>query len=627
MFVKRYRGQRSGRFEAWIAALLILLLPENAPASDRMSLGDAQPGEILLIELDQLLPLTRLKVEIDGVQVWTALDLSGTTLRLKVPADLTGNAHELVLYEETSQGDIFIGRWDFTLVAAGTTEAYIALQAESGVVGNRDEYKVYTGFGGRLDFDIRNGLLRGGLSFSRTALPDPETGEYYTIDDHYLESSHTVLGGDLSLRLGSHYYNVNGNLIDQASRRGVSLRFADALNRDEVAAFVLQPSLSTRPENLIGVADGNDRVHGAMANIAPFLNSGLRLGFAAFDGRAGNLPNESAGGVRGKGVSLSSPLFGDRMDILLSADQTEWFDGGTWRAGQALEAELTVRLTSPEVYDTLSLGVSYSQIDQDFHSPLNPGLIVGERAKRVELEFVGHEWSWALGAEQAQTNEGGSPDQAVDRLTRLSFETTYSPDVFTGGFLNGARFYFASELFVQERLETPLGALAEQDHQLASFSFGMNKFTERGSFAMLYSYEDLDYLSSPDGDEIAHGLEFLASAAPSDRLDATVELKLRHHASTLGDFWEARASASLNYTLVPGLWDYALEAGIVEYSDGSDENARYLRQELGLTLIEDHSLVFSAEYMKGDWSRRMLDGDGWLFGIALRSDLRHIAYR
>ncbi|NDW53788.1 hypothetical protein [Aliiroseovarius sp. PrR006] len=627
MLVKRYRGQRAGGFGAWIAALLIFLLPAEAPASDHVSLGDTQPGEILLIELDQLLPLTRLKVEIDGEQVWTTLDLSGTTLRLKVPTDLTGNTHEIVLYEETPRGDVFIGRWEFTLVAAGTTEAYVALQAESGVVGNRDEHKVYTGFGGRLDFDIRNGLLRGGLSFSRAALSDPVTGEYYAIDDHYLETRHTVLGGNLFLRLGSHYYNMNGNLIDQASRRGVSLRFVDEANRDEVAAFVLQPSLSTSTENLIGVDDWNDRVYGATTQIAPFLNSGLRLGFTAYDGRAGDLPNGSVGSVRGKGVSLSAPVFGDRMDILLSADETAWFDGGTWRSGQALEAELTVRLTPPEIPDALSLGLGYSQIDQDFHSPLNPNLIVGERAKRVEVDYAGHEWSWALGAEQARTNEGGSPDQAVDRLTRLSFETTYAPDVFTGGFLNGARFYFSSELFVQERLETPLGALPEQDHQLASFNVGMNKFTERGSYAVLYSYEDLDYLSSPDGDEIAHGLEFLASVAPNDRLDATVQLNLRHHTSTLGKFWEARAAASLNYTLVPGLWDYAFEAGIVEYSDGADENARYLRQELGLTLIEDHSLVFSAEYMRGDWSRRMLDGDGWLFGIALRSDLRHIVYR
>ena len=623
----RYRGRRSNRLWTWIVALLIVLLPTLAPASDRVSLGDAQPGEILSIEIDQLLPLARVKVEIDGVRVWTALDLSGTTLRLKVPSDLTGNTHELVLYEETARGDVVIGRWEFTLVAAGTTEAYVAVQLESGVVGNRDAHKVYTGFGGRLDFDIQDGLLRGGLSFSRATLPDPETGEYYAINDHYLETRHTVLGGDLSLRLGSHYYNINGNLIDQASRRGVSLRFADAANRDEAVAFVLQPGLSTSPDNLIGVADRNDRVIGATTQIAPFLNSGLRLGFTAFDGRAGDLPNGSVGNVRGKGVSLSAPVVGDRVDVLLSADETEWFDGGTWRSGQALEAELDIRLTPPELPDALSLGLGYSQIDQDFHSPLNPDLIVGERAKRVELEYAGHEWSWALGAEQARTNEGGSPDQAVDRLTRLSFETTYAPDVFTGGFLNGARFYFSSELFVQERLETPLGALPEQDHQLATFSVGMNKFTERGSYAVLYSYEDLEYHASPDGDEVAHGLELLASVAPTDRLDATVELKLRHHASTLGDFWEARAAASLNYALVPDLWDYALEAGIVEYSDSSSENARYLRQEIEWTFVEDHSLVFSAEYMEGPWSRRMINGDGWLFGLALRSDIKHIVYR
>ena len=612
---------------AWIAALMILMHPSVVAANDRASLGDARPGEILVVEIDQLLPLTRLKVEIDGVSVLTDLDLSGTTLRLKVPADLTGNQHELVLYEETPRGDVLVGRWDFTLVAAGTTEAYIAVQAESGVVGNRDDYKVYTGFGGRMDFDIRNGLLRGGLSFSRASTPDPVTGEYYSIDDHYLETRHTVLGGDLALRLGSHYYNVNGNLIDQGSRRGVSLRFADPSNRDEVIAFVLQPSLSSSAENLIGLADEDDRVVGAMANIAPLLNSGLRLGFSAFDGRAGNLPNGSVGSVRGKGISLSSPLVADRVEVLLSADETEWFDGGAWRLGQALEAELTFRLTPPEIPDALSLGIAYSQIDQDFHSPLNPDLIVGERAKRIALDYAGHEWSWSLGAEQARTNEGGSPDQAVDRLTRLSFETAYSPDVFTGGFLNGARFYFSSELFVQERLETPLGALPAQDHRLGSLSFGMNKFTQRGSYAMLYSYEDLDYLSGPDGDEIAHGLEFLASIAPSERLDATLQLNLRHHSSTLGSFWEARAAASLNYELVPDLWDYALEAGIVEYADGSSENARYLRQEIGWTFVDDHALVFSAEYMDGDWSPRMLDGDGWQFGLALRSDIRHIVYR
>ena len=597
-----------------------LLSGASAEAADRQQLGVVPEGETLVIAVGELVAASRIRVEIDGQLRDVPIGVRGQEVSIRVPDDLDGSRHDLVLFLETSRGSEHLGSWEFE-TSEGEWGLVSSIRSDIGVVSDGEESRAFASIGGRFDYDLDDGRVQAGLSILRTSRPDAESGDHVRITDYFLETRGTLGGNWLKTRFGSHYYLTDGHLIDESTRRGVSLRFQNPSGDHDTSVYAMRTTVSDGLENISGLEDSQDRLYGVTGFVHPVPDQGLRLSYNAYDGQAPELPSGQQGEVTGYGLALNGPIGDGRADFSLSMDKTMWRDGTGWHDGTALDSELTVQLLPLDQETKLAFSAGYARTGDDFFSPLNPDMIVGEESLTMGLEYFSHEWDWSLEAAAARTNTDGKPDQATDRISRVTFRTSYSPDVFTGGFLNGTTFYFDAQMQRQDRLETPEDAPDPQDNTLWQFSLGLDRYQSDRSFALLYTYDKLDFRSGSGGDERAHGLEMLASYTPSDLLDASVRAMVRRHESTHGQFWEQDASASLRYEFVPDRWSFGLSAGLSIYEDPNKEDSKYLRQELEWEMHSNHSLVLSADYRDGAGANRLLPGEGWQFGLSLRSDL------
>lgn len=602
---------------AILCGLLGLALP--AAGSERVQIGVFEPGSMMALELDRLVPAARLVVEINGQPVTTPFGVTGHILSLTVPRDLRGVMHDVVVYAETAQGLDQIGIWEFE-TRTGAWDLFAAIQTEAGMRGSRTGQESYASGGGRIDFDLDDARFRGGLSFTLR-----ETGpDRFEIGDWFLERRFAVMGQTGYARAGSHYYSTDGNLIDQGSRRGLSFRVAAPTGRHDSSLFALQTTQGTTSENLSGLGDADDRVAGVLTAFHPLPGSALRLSFAGFEGRAPDLPDGTAGVVQGQGIALSGPL-GSRADFRLSADRTRWGAGST--EGMAYSAETNVGLLPPGDQNSLTLTLAYDRFDLDYYSPLNPNQITGEETVTVGLAQYMPDWDWALEAAVARTNVGGAASDPVDRLGRVSFQTTYAPQVFTGGFLNGTSFFFGAEMLQQDRIHTPAGAPAPGDNRIWQFSLGMDRFRPDHSFALLYTYDIFEDRTGSGQHDRIHGLEGLLSLTPSDRFSTSLGGDLELSNGVAGRYWQATAFANMSYDILPDKLTYGLELGLEHYEDTSLTDGRYVAQELAWNLHRNHAVVLSADWGRGGTRPALAGADGWVFGLALRSDFSVARYR
>lgn len=596
----------------------------HAQTADRVQLGVVSPGETLQLDLDSIVSATRLEIVIDGQIVTTPFGVSGEILSLTVPRDLSGVVHDITIYEVTAAGRSRIGTWEFE-TQEGAWDYFASIHVESGVRASGDRSETYALGGGRLDFDLDDGRSRGGLSFTLRQTPDPATGSRIDIGDWFVESRLAWAGDRVRMRLGSHYYYSDGNLIDDSSRRGFSMRFDAPGGGHDIALFALQPSLTVSSENLTGLSDPADRVTGALARFEPFPGNGTRLTLAGFDGFTHDLPDGGAGAVQGAGIALSGPL-GTRADYLVSMDRSSWDSGAGATEARAFTAETNFALVDTGER-TLSFGIGYDYIEDGYHSALNPDLIAGEETLRLSLSHYTAEWDWQLEAAYARTNAGAPAGTPEDHLGRLGFTASYSPQVFTGGFLNGSSFFFDAEMLTTDRIHSPAGAIAPSDNTIYSISLGMDRFRPDHSFAVLYTFDRFEDRTGTGLSEDVHGLEGLVSFTPSDRFSASFGADVEYHQTAAGDFWQAEAQASLSYELIPDKLTYGLEFGIETFENPADTDGAWFGTELAWDVLDNHALVISADYGRGSKSYALAGGDGWVFGIALRQELALARYR
>jgi hypothetical protein len=279
-------------------------MPAAAQVADRVQLGVMAPGDTLTIRIDRLVAPTRITVEIDGVAVETQVAVNGPTLVLRLPDDLRGARHDIVVYENSATGRERIGTWEFETSPAGW-DVFASVVTEAGVRASRDRSETFATAGGRIDFDRGQGRFRGGLSFAldSTAADD----ERLSIGDWFLETRGTLAGEDLTTRLGNHTLYSGGNLVDETSRRGASVRLGDPSGRYDASAFVLKPDYSTRTVNLTGLTDTDDRVAGFLTGFHPVAGGSTRIGLGGTQAGRPACPTAIRGRCAGRAFPFRDP--------------------------------------------------------------------------------------------------------------------------------------------------------------------------------------------------------------------------------------------------------------------------------------------------------------------------------
>ncbi|WP_149142861.1 hypothetical protein [Gemmobacter caeruleus] len=603
----------------WLPVLMLAgLCATPGAAQDR--LGLVAPGAALRIPLDQIVPLSRLRVEIDGVPADAGLALSGGDLLVTLPPGLSGPRHDIVVYRVEPGQDSELGVWSFE-TPTGSAELVMTGRVEAGLRSGPAGGEAYLTGSGRLGFDRDNGRWRGSLGFLQTqdsTSRNPRT----EITDYFLEHRGALWGDDLIARLGTQDLPGETLAMDDGQRRGLSLRLQDPARRSDIAVFALKPGEAEGGRNLTGLEARDDRVAGVAASLLPFAHRGFQIDALAYDGQAEAGP----GAVAGQALRLSGPVAGLRagsfeLGYAQSRVSSPAPGGAITRRDSALSGELGFGLLPEDDARSLSVTLGASRIGGDYFSPLNPDLIPDEKAAELGLLWQGAFWQWQVAARQARNNVDALPGLPTDEFRDLSFDLYWLPDDFTGGPLNGMTFYASASREAQRRIDTPSLAAAPEDFDLDTLSFGMDKLQPDYAWALGVTLERLTDLSGRGLDERRTRLEALYAWTPDDRTTLTLSGEAGQTERGGQTYRRQGIEAGFGWDLAPELWSAFVEGGIVRDTDPLSEEGRYLGLELARQLGAQTDLVLRANYGSGAESPDLAPGGGWVVGLGLRHDL------
>lgn len=606
-------------------AALCLPTVTVAQGADRYQLGVLDAGEIVDLPLDAVIAPTRLLVLVDGVATTAPFAVAGRTLSLRLPDELPGAIHRIVVYELTPEGRRYIGNWEFETTTGGWS-VIGTVMTEAGIRGTKDRNETYASGGGRLDFDLNEGRLRGGLSFAMDERLNPVTGGRISVGDWFIEARSALVGETMKLRFGTHYFDNDSQSFDQGSRRGVSARIGDPSGNHETTVFAIQATQASGAENLLGLADPDDRLGGFVSTFRPVEGASLRVTLAGYGGRDTDLPHGSAGAVNGRGLAVSGAL-GSRGDFLFAVDGSRWHDGQNWRQGHSYSLDTRFDIAPAGLPGGLVFDLAYARTDADFHAPLNRDLFTGEETLTLGLTRHGWDWEWSGDVMVGRTNIGGAPALPVDRLMRLGMDVTYSPDVFTGGFLNGTSFFAGVDMSMQDRIETPAGAVAPTDNTTYGLYLGLSRLQRDQSLALLYTHDRFEDRTGARQHHRIHGLETVLTYSPTDWLETSFASKIELTDGPAGRVWTAQGTGATRIDLIADRLAFDFEFGVETSTDPAAAEGGYLGNALSWSLSDSHRLVLSADYGSGSKQHGLIGEDGWIFGLALRSDFDIARYR
>lgn len=595
----------------------VYLSPTVAQAQDL--LGTFSPSSQITVSIDNPVPPTLLKLLIDGREVLTGWQLSGRELRVNIPSDLSGQRHDLVLVLDKPNGSEIVESWVFDTPSTNR-EMYISVLTEVGSVTSTDQSDEYATASGRVDFVVGEGVIVGGMGFVYPDAAGLTTPATPTTNDFFLEHKGSAFGDEVITRLGTHYIYNDTDLIDQTTRRGLSVRLDDINSRYQVAVMAMSPSLLEEFDNLTGIEDGDDLVLATYGYLHPFKGGSTRLSFAGYAGNSATTPDGVAGSGEGYGLTLSGPLAAGRIDYAIGVETTAWQAGGESKSGMAVLAGFDYELL-PDSQQSLGLSLDFRAIDQDHYSFLNPSRIVGEKGVVLGLEYYMPQWQLQAQLGYATTNYNGDPSGPTDALADLSVQAFYLPDDFTGGFLNGTTFYALLDVLAQDRLATPTGAIGPQDNTLYSSIIGFDKFNQNYSYAISYRHDILDDRTAADGDELSRRIDFLYSTKPSDRTELQLSAEIGHLVSPDGKYWDGAIGLSLAYDILPDRVTLETGVGVTNFENPTLDDGLYFEQSVLWEFVDGYNLVLSARYGEGTGVHNLVSGDqGWTFGVGLRTD-------
>lgn len=605
---------------------LLAVLPLAGPAAAQARLGSVEADGRLRLPLAQMAPLSRLRVEVDGQARDLPLALSGRDLIVTLPPDLAGISHDITLYRVEPGGDVELGTWLFE-TPTGATDVTLTGRIEAGLAQGPAGAEARLNGSGRIGFDRDDGRWRGSLGFlqrQEEKSRDPRTD----ITDYFLEHRGAAFGDALIARIGTQDLPGTTLAMDDAARRGLSLRLQDPAGRSDLALFALSPNDDLGRRNLTGLSDPQDRLTGLAAKVLPFAGRGFQVDLLAYRGRA----TEGYGTVAevaGQGLRLSGPVaFWPGGSFKLSyaqSDHEQPLDGFPLaRSGTALAAELGFGLLPQGDEQSLSLTLSADQTSPDFIAPLNPDLLPDERGAGLSLLWQSPFWQWQAEARRARDNLDDLAAEPTEGFSDLSLDLYYLPGDFTGGPLNGMTFFASALREDQRRRHSPATGPAPQDFRLQSLSFGMDKFQPDYAWALSINHEALRYTgANPRAGEVERDLwlEGLYAWTPDDRTTLTLGGEVGR--LTRAGLRHDRVGAEIGFAwdLTQTGWSALLEGGVTEDRAPGAENGRWFGAELIRDLTPQSQAVLRADYGRGSDAPDLAPQGGWVLGLALRHDL------
>ncbi len=582
-------------------------------------------GEVVL-PLDLSAAGGAVAVEIDGVDMTDFVRIEGGQLIISAGAPLAPGRHQAIVYVLYGNSYDVFATYSFETTARGPSsrDAAVTVTAntEAGVQSLNGEAEGVFESGGQLSVETLDESVTAWVTYLATTSDEEQVnGHFADIAEYSIEIRRSGALLDLVGRIGHQTLTYDTALVSEITRRGISVEATGPTERLELGLFGLRTAQALGSGNILGIADGEDRMFGGHIAFRPFWSSDLRFSLQAYDGH-GPAPGATDAGT-GSGVSaaLDGSAVEGRLRYGLTVARVDWDEDGPLpfvdeTTSDAILASIDYDLLPGDSDRFLTLGFDYERVDEEYFSLANPGLPPGGETFRLTADYAAERLTLFGTLETTKTNIGGDPTDAVDRDSLIGIDGTW---LFYGpGLLADATLTFGASYDWTRQIEAPL-LQAPEDWDALTLYVGLAKSGDALGWSVDYTYIDENDHSAFNFDLVSHEVNLWLDWTLNDRLSLNGSALLGFYDdAVIGRYHRHEGTLAVDYELDPGAWTLSLDMGVTDTSELGLEGGAYVAGELAWSVTPAADLVFNAGYYDGSYAVESGTDHDAIVGVLLR---------
>lgn len=594
------------------------------------------PLKILLPDELDIITLTTLGVELDGIDITALLSLDGNDFLYTPIEPLRPGQHTIRLVTFGNQGKTHPrNEWSFSITDLNSTSAVVSeqqiQQAEAWIRSSSFKANTLTEFSNRShqhnigsapDHSIISGAgnLQGSMEGENWSVDaqgnyllqsDTDlalTGNALDIGEYSISANYSGANASTGVTLGHHNIGIDSMLFASFQRRGLSVRVSDNNNRMSASTFAFRPESQVGIRDFTGLSDSNNRLEGVSVSVKPFSNDqdALQVTGIYYDGE-GSTGGIGIGGEEevstgsGYGVIVEKKFLEGKLDFRAEYARTHYDADGDATLAQednsdAVSMQLEARpFEDLRLLDTnmdIVLGAKYERIDTFFESLANQGVAADRDAVTLYSNLYWGSFSANLQLVNETNNVANLASSPTDEFQNFSWNTNYTFDPQTGSraWLGSPYLNFSGFISTLERKDTPSGYLGnDTDNASNSITVGGGSSYQDWSWAASHTYATLEDDTNNTSDTVSNYSTLSAVWTVSDRLALNGDMQYGIFEDQDNDL--ESDSTNVNFGLRSALIKNKLDLSVnynlnLATGDNDSPDKHIINSELGWTIQE-----------------------------------------
>ncbi|MFN3580959.1 MAG: hypothetical protein ACK4VV_10865 [Pseudomonas sp.] len=598
-------------------------------------------GQLFLIELPgdiDMLTLTRLAVEINGIDITAFLSFDEGSFLYSPPEPLPAGQHTIRLMLLKPDGSSAqVASWQITQPAGASQSAsalpdaqQIAaaeqwLRSSSYSSNNSVEasYRIHDhnvpgatnrlqlSGGGASVAQLQSGNWQvdaQGTYLLQSQRAQSLTGEIIDIGEYSIVSQHQGQHFNTGVNLGHHSLGLDGLLFSPQQRRGLSVQAEGNNNRLSTQFFALRPDAIVGARHFDGVSDRRNRIQGLSTRVQPLSDDANALAITAMyyegEGSTGGLGVTEFASVNkgsGWGLMLEKAYWQGRLNITgehahsrfnpdLNDNTNLMESSDAWRL--KFDVRPFANLVWRDQPADVLLGAEYQRIDTFFSSMANPGLAADRDVAAVFSDLY---WG-RLSANLQLSHETNNVDQLqampTDRLRSLSWNGSYAfdPQTDSKAWLGTPYLHLSGLVGKLDRQRTPEGYQGfETDNLAESLTLGGGSSYESWQWSGSYTHAEFDDRSELGAGTRSRFLALAASRQVNQRLSLNSDMQYGIFDGKAEELrsYSTNLNMGMHALLIPDKLDLSLNYNVNLARGDLDLPDRHLiNAQIGWTLLK-----------------------------------------
>lgn len=555
-----------------VTTLTVILLSLVGKAQAEWSAAFQAPtasNPALLIDLpDELdiMTLTSLTVELDGIDITALLSLSGNDFSYLPVQALASGEHLVRLVILNPDGSATEkDKWVFTTENSSTqSEQEVATawlrstsfsadtltefsnRTRQRNIGTAPDHSIVSG-GGNINGRIQgqNWTLDARTNYLIQSDKDLAlTGNVADIGEYSITADLTGNGIKSGMTLGHHDIGVNSLLMSSFHRRGLSARVATENDRLSTDIFAFRPESQVGASDFTGLSDSDNRLQGVSATVKPFSadRGALQLTGLYYDGEGEtsgigiNGDVDSATGS-GWGLILEKTFAQGKVDLRGEYARSHYDADGDNQLLSKDKSDALLLAIEARPFDNPNLfgrsadivfGAKYERMDTFFESLANQGLAADRDAMTTYSNFYWGSFSGNLQLVHETNNVDDLAGAPTDLLKNVLWNGHYTFDKQTGSsaWLGSPYVSLSGYTATLDRDDTPEAYQGnDTDNTSRAVTLSGGSSYQQWYWSGSYSFASLEDKADVTSDTTSHFSSLGAGWTVSDRLSLNGDLQ------------------------------------------------------------------------------------------------------